>query len=137
MKKKYELTQETIEEDGYILHRIRAIKNFGDIKAGDCGGYIESESNLSHEGKSWIYNDAKVYEFGWVFDSAKISDNAKIYGDAYVCGCAHVFGNAQVCGCAEVWGIARLYFGIWNTINRFHGTKCYIISTTLRKELLG
>ncbi|WP_375616758.1 hypothetical protein [Bartonella sp. AP58NXGY] len=39
IKKKYELTDEKIEFDGYLtLYRIRALKDFGDVKAGDLGG---------------------------------------------------------------------------------------------------
>ncbi len=36
---KYELTDEITEVDGYIiLDRIRALRDFGDVKAGDLGG---------------------------------------------------------------------------------------------------
>ena len=41
MDKKYELTNETINYDGRILHRIKAIKDFGNVKKGDLGGWIE------------------------------------------------------------------------------------------------
>ncbi|WP_245410093.1 hypothetical protein [Bartonella tribocorum] len=58
--KKYEFTDETIEFDGYLtLYRIRALKDFRDIKAGDLGGFVEYENNLSHENDCWIYNDAR------------------------------------------------------------------------------
>ena len=43
--KKYEiLTDEknTIEFKERILHRIRALKNFNDVKTGDIGGFVES-----------------------------------------------------------------------------------------------
>lgn len=59
--KKYELTEETKEYNGVMLHRIKAIKSFGDVKAGDLGGWIEKEENLSHEENAWVYGDAKVY----------------------------------------------------------------------------
>jgi hypothetical protein len=41
--KKYGLTGETIEVDGHILYRIQALKDFGDVKKGDLGGFIEKE----------------------------------------------------------------------------------------------
>lgn len=46
--KKYELTGETKEIDGKILHRIRALIDIPehDVKAGDLGGWIEAERNL-------------------------------------------------------------------------------------------
>ena len=73
MIKKYELTNEelkVIDDDispygmySTIVYRIRALKDFGDVKAGDLGGYVNSEENLSHEGNCWIYDDAKIYVF--------------------------------------------------------------------------
>ncbi|WP_246067890.1 hypothetical protein [Bartonella saheliensis] len=78
MEKKYELTDETIEVLGKTLHRIRALRDFGDIKAGDLGGFIEKESNLSHEGNCWISDNAKI------FGKAKVLNNVKISGDIVI-----------------------------------------------------
>ncbi len=38
--RKYELTDETTEVDGKTLHRIRALRDFDDVKADDLGGFI-------------------------------------------------------------------------------------------------
>lgn len=35
---KYELTEETMDYCGRTLHRIRALRAFGDVKTGDIGG---------------------------------------------------------------------------------------------------
>ena len=54
--KKYEILMDeknTIEWQGRTLHRIRALKNFGDVKKDDLGGYIEDENNLSQKGNCW------------------------------------------------------------------------------------
>ena len=76
---KYEiLKDEFIEFDGRKLYRIRALKDFHNVKKGKVGGYIASERNLSHEGEAWVYG------------------NACVYGDAQVYGNAQVAGNAQV-----------------------------------------
>lgn len=45
--KKYELTNETKIFNGVELHRIKALKDFGDVKKGDLGGWLEKEENLS------------------------------------------------------------------------------------------
>ena len=82
--KKYELTEETVIVSGKTLYRIRAVRDFGSVKAGDLGGYIEKEENLSHCGEAWV------------------SDNAMVCGYAEVCGNAKVSGKACVCGDAEV-----------------------------------
>lgn len=89
--KKYELTSEAVTLFGKKLFRIRAIIDFGDVKAGDLGGCIEKEDNLSHEGNAWIYGNARVYDNAWV------SGNARVCGDASVYGNARVYGKAEVC----------------------------------------
>ena len=52
MEKKYKLTDETINLCGKKLCRIKALKDFEDVKKGDKGGFIEDEHNLSHDGNS-------------------------------------------------------------------------------------
>ena len=101
--KKYILTNPACEIDGKLLYRIKAIKDFGDVKAGDLGGFIEKEDNLSHEGNAWVYDSAQVY------GNAQIYDNACIYSNAQVYGNAEVYGNAQVCGNAWVHGDSKVY----------------------------
>jgi len=90
-------------EETYNLYRIRALKDFGDVKAGDLGGYIESERNLSQEGDCWVYDEARVY------DNAKVSGNARVYNDAKVFGNAQIYDNAGVFDDAEVYGNAKVY----------------------------
>ena len=57
---KYEITD--IAHKTYpFLHRIRALQDIGDwAKAGDLGGFVESESNLAvdPDDAAWIFNDA-------------------------------------------------------------------------------
>ena len=60
--KKYELVKDQIITfDNRTLYRIRALKDFSNVKKGDLGGYIESESNLSQEDNCWVYGNAWVY----------------------------------------------------------------------------
>ena len=79
--KKFELTSDFITNIfGIKLFRIRALVEFGSVKVGELGGYIEKEENLSQNGDAWGYGNA------WV------CGNAKVYGDAdyaYV----HGFGS--------------------------------------------
>lgn len=118
---KYHLTDETIKANVHTLHRIIADKSFGDVKAGDKGGFIESEDNLSQTGDAWIYDDAKVYHLAKVYDNAKIRDHAiiadaaKVFGNAEVSDYAMVYGhskvfdNAKVCDKASVYGNAVVF----------------------------
>ena len=58
--KKYELTEETTNIFGKTLHRIRATRDFSNGHAGDLGGFIEDELNLSHDGDAWVEGYAWV-----------------------------------------------------------------------------
>lgn len=107
MEKKYKLTDETINLNGATLYRIEALKDFGEIKKGDKGGFIESENNLAHEGNAWVSNNAHVYGNACVFD------NAQVYGNAFVSGCAQVYGNAFVYGNAWLYDNTRVCGYAW------------------------
>lgn len=103
MTRKYDFTGETSNNiaEGATLHRIRAVRDFGNVKAGDLGGWIESENNLSHEGKCWVYDDSAVFGRGRVYDNAKIMNSSCVYDNGHVSYSAiidssHVFGSAAV-----------------------------------------
>lgn len=107
--KKYELTEETLTVSEKTLYRIRAVRDFGSVKTGEFGGYIEKEENLSHFGNAWIYGDARVFGNAWVYGDARVSENAWVYGDARVSGDARVFDNAWVYGNAEVFNTRHFF----------------------------
>ena len=107
--KKYELTTNTKMCFGRKLYQIKALKDFGDVKAGDLGGYIEKEENLSQDGIAWVFDNACVYDNAQIYDGAQIYDNVCVYGNAYVYGDAKVFGNACVYDDAEVFDNAQVY----------------------------
>ena len=117
--KKYELTEETIKVKGKTLYRIKALTNFNDVKAGDLGGYVESEDNLSQDGTCWVYGDAEVYDNAKIFDNAEVTGYAEVYGNARVFNNAQVYDNAkvyeftQVYDNALVYGNARVYENAW------------------------
>ena len=75
---KYKFTGETKTLFGHTLHQIVCVTAFASIAAGEVGGWIEKEENLSQHGNAWVYGNAQV------------SGNARVYGDA------QVSGNAQV-----------------------------------------
>ena len=108
-KEKYELTSETIEFNGVTLHRIKALKDFSDVKAGDLGGWIEKEDNLSQIGDAWIGGDAKVYGMAKVYGCAMVFGKAKVHDNAVVCDDAWVYDNAEVYGRAKVLCKAVVY----------------------------
>ena len=96
--KKYELIDETKTVNGKTLYRIQALINFGKVKAGELGGFVESESNLSHEGESWVSGDAQIYGNALVCGEARVSGDARVSGNAQIYGKAWIYDNARVYG---------------------------------------
>ena len=92
MTKKYEFTGMTKDFLGITLKQIRALVTIsGVVTAGDVGGWVESESNLSQvSGNAWVYGNALVY------------GNAKVYGDAWVSGNALVYGDSSLFWASKV-----------------------------------
>ena len=77
--KKYKIRKDlSYAFDGHELYRVEALKDFGNVKKGSVGGFIEKEENLSQEGTCWIFLDAKVY------------DNAKVFGNAIILSLIHI-----------------------------------------------
>ena len=123
---KYELLQtDTKIWMGRTLFRVRALKDFGAVKKGELGGYIEKEKNLSQEGNAWVGDDAwvvgnaqvrgnaLVVGNAWVEGNAQVRGNARVEGNARVGGNAWVEGNARVVGDAQVRGNARVGGNAW------------------------
>jgi carbonic anhydrase/acetyltransferase-like protein (isoleucine patch superfamily) len=78
------------------LLRITALRDFGNVKAGDIGGLIEKEENLSHEGNCWVYDNTQVYDDAWVSGDAQVSGDARVFGNA------RVYGSAVICNYAAI-----------------------------------
>jgi acyl-[acyl carrier protein]--UDP-N-acetylglucosamine O-acyltransferase len=99
---KYEITDETEQFGEVTLYRIQALKDFGAVKAGNLGGWVANQYNLSQEGDCWVGENARVSGDAWVGDNARVGENAWVSGDAWVRGNAQVSGDARVRGNAVV-----------------------------------
>lgn len=86
--KKYELIK---HESGFF--RIKALKDFRNIKKGELGGLIQKESNLSQYNDAWIYSGACVYGNAEVYGNAFVHGNAEVYGSAVVFDSVLIFGK--------------------------------------------
>lgn len=133
--KKYKLTDETMNLLGRTLYRIEALKDFGEIKKGDNGGFVESENNLAHDGDAWVSDDACVYNNARVSGNARVCGNARVYNHACVHGDACVYGDALVRGDAEIssdadyivfknWWSSGRYF-TWTRSNNMWSVGCF------------
>ncbi len=126
--KKYELTNETKQIEGRTLHRIKALIDFGNVKTGDLGGFIEKEENLSHSGLCWISDKALVC------DNALVRDNAKISGCSVVCGNTSVRDNAKISDYAIAGDNAKISGNAWVRDNAKVSDNAWVCGNT---RLLG
>ena len=80
--KKFELTTESITNvAGKKIFRIKALVEFGNVKAGELGGYVEKEGNVSQDGNAWVSGNAWVYGNAWVSGNVRVSGDARVSGN--------------------------------------------------------
>ena len=73
---KYKLTDEKMTTDGgVLLHRIECVESFENAKAGDKGGWVQNENNLSQNGNAWVSGNAEVFGNAWVSGNAIICNS--------------------------------------------------------------
>jgi len=112
---------------GLCLSRIVAKRDFGNIKKGTLGGFIEDTRNLSQSGDCWVGEKAAVYGLAHVSqdavvrghavvsDHAIVTDNAVVEGrvlldeHVFVGGHAYIGNSTYLSGTCTVIGNARLY----------------------------
>jgi carbonic anhydrase/acetyltransferase-like protein (isoleucine patch superfamily) len=121
---RYELSDETIEVDNIVLHRVRYIGIRG------LGGYIESEKNLSQEGGARVLGNARVSGYAYISGNACILGDARISDNACILGNARISGNAQVSGKAVIHGFSEICSGLWKTTPlQIHGSRFFFNMT--------
>jgi hypothetical protein len=99
---KYRLSEYQQYFGDAFMRRVIAVRDFSDVKAGDVGGWVEGEHNLSHDGDCWIYDDARVSEQACVRQDAVVMHDAQMFGRAVA------FQNAVVCNEAMACDDVRL-----------------------------
>ena len=115
MEKKFELTDIIMRYKGRTLHRIKSLKDFGNVKKGDLGGWIESKDNLSQFDNCWVYDEGKVYDCGavygngQVYENGQVYDNGEVYDNGAVFGNGEVFDNGQVYDNGKVFGDGKVF----------------------------
>ena len=73
-RKKYKLLKsDKCSFSGKPLYQIQAVVSFEMIVKGEKGGFIEKESNLSHNGTAWVSRTAQVFDNAWVSGNARVS----------------------------------------------------------------
>lgn len=94
---KYEIT-EIAHKKYSFLHRVRALRDIGEkVRAGDLGGFVEGEHNLSFEpgDDAWIFDNAIAA------GGAYVDRGSRMMGDAVVCGYAYLSHGGEMSACAR------------------------------------
>lgn len=108
----------TLLKDDYIvlknktkLFRIMALRDIVTDKiivlAGQKGGYVESERNLSQYGNSWIFDGSVVRDNAFVCMDAIIEGKSELCGEVYVSDQARV-NSSKLCDNAIVTNTSEL-----------------------------
>ena len=95
---KYEIT-DIAHEQYPFLHRIRALWDIGgEVKKGDLGGFVESQSNLSFDpgDDAWIFDEAIACNTAYVDQGAVLREESIACANAYISHGAKLTGHARV-----------------------------------------
>ena len=102
IRKKYKLVKnDAIKVAHKTLYRIKALRSFNTINnmyinAGDLGGYVESEDNLSQEDNCWIFDNSIVMDRCTVSDGSVVLNNSKLVYDTHLLDCSKVDNSTLV-----------------------------------------
>lgn len=85
--KKYEMVKESKTWlNGLDIYRIRALIDIPakHVRAGDLGGWVHCEENLSHAGSCWIDDEAVATEASRVEGDAYMFDSVVLWADMVI-----------------------------------------------------
>lgn len=125
--RKYEMTNITMEFEERTLYRIRALKNFRNVKAGDLGGWVSDKYNLSQEGECWIYDEAKC------MDNARMYHNSAMYNNSVMCdfsemhGCSEMHNYSAMCDNSRMYNCSAMYDNsrIYNDSKMYNNSRMF------------
>lgn len=105
------INEDKITLDGIELTRIKALRDIPEhgIKGGDLGGYLESESNLSQNGYSWVNDNSKVYGNAKIIDNGYIANEAIVKDNSIVKDNAKVLDNAVISNGSNIENSSKVY----------------------------
>lgn len=125
--RKYEMTNITMEFEERTLYRIRALKDFRNVKAGDLGGWVSDKYNLSQEGDCWIYDEAKC------MDNARMYHNSAMYNNSVMCdfsemhGCSEMHNYSAMCDNSRMYNCSAMYDNsrIYNDSKMYNNSRMF------------
>lgn len=120
LNKKYEILNTKYQHFSDTLFQIRALKDFGNIKAGQLGGWVSGYHNLSQDGLCWVYPGSKVYMEarvlddaqamgGWIWCRAKLREEAICKDNCFLFDDTDCFGQCLLENEACASGFSRVF----------------------------
>lgn len=114
INKKYKLLKnDTILIGDRRFYRIEALKDFGNVKKGDKGGFVQGEHNLSHYENCWVYDNAKIFDNALVCGNAKVYDECRLTQNAKIFGYAEMHQKATASGYVEIFENAKIFDNVY------------------------
>ena len=102
---KYELVENSFPGgSSNLLYRIRALRDFADVKAGDFGGFVNGPDNLSQYDNCWVYDEAILYENSRVTGNAQVRNDAVMTEHSFLTDFAKLINRARIGGNVKVYG---------------------------------
>lgn len=92
------------------VHRIKATRDIPEhnVIAGQLGGWIESEHNLTQGNNAWVADEGKVFDNAVCMVNALVTGNAMLYEYAVHRGSSTLTGDAQQYGYSQTGGNSSL-----------------------------
>ena len=75
------------------------------MKAGDLGGFIQKQSNLSHSGNCWVHGNVCVLDTVTIGGKVSVFENIQLHGNAVIKSIKDylIFKNWWSSGRTAVW----------------------------------
>jgi len=109
---KYELIDIDKNSNEYahgLRYRVKALRDFSDIKAGDVGGFVTSEHNLSQNGDCWVYDDAKMFDNSEIHNDAKMHNNSEMHNNSKMLNNSEMFDSSKMHNNSKMYDSSKMY----------------------------
>lgn len=114
-------------ENGFVtVYRIQAIKDFGDVKKGDLGGFVSDEYCISPYGNCWVYDDSIVVASS-IADNVEVRKNSMVVSsfltDNVIIEGSKIFNKSVVTDGTKIGGKMTIKHSVISGSSRISGEK--------------
>lgn len=114
-------------ENGFVtVYRIQAIKDFGDVKKGDLGGFVSDEYCISPYGNCWVYDDSIVVASS-IADNVEVRKNSMVVSsfltDNVIIEGSKIFNKSVITDDTKIGGNITIKHSVISGSSRISGEK--------------